>query len=267
MSRANLDRLGVLHWLTYVVGNFARAIFPNRFADGVLTSPLFPDGLADGVANVSAAGFPDRLADGVLTSPLFPDGLADGVANVSAAGFPDRLADGVLTSPLFPDGLADGVLTSSLFPDRLADRVANVFAAGFPNRFADGVFTSSLFPNRLANGVANLFGTSFGNVACTGDDLVFTHAVVARLVTGMALLFPLDASDSLHHNVVAHLTARGATTITGCTTVPGVCLSGNKLQSHAGDEERTKKASHVSLPPFELWVAASAGQNREVLRR
>ena len=181
MSRANLDRLGVVHWLTYVVGNFARAIFPNRFTDGVLTSPRFPD--------------------------------------------------------------------------RLADRVANVFAAGFPDGLADRVFTSSLFPNRLANGVANLFGTSFGNVACTGDDLVFTHAVVARLVTGMALLFPFDAPDILHHNVVAHLTARGATTITGCTTIPGICLSRNKLQSHAGDEGRTKKASHVSLPPFELWIA------------
>ena len=67
MSRANLDRLGVLHWLAYVVGNFACAVFPNRFANSVLTSPLFPDGFADGVANVLAVGFPDRLADGVLT--------------------------------------------------------------------------------------------------------------------------------------------------------------------------------------------------------
>ena len=165
MSRANLDRLGVLHWLAYVVGNFACAVFPNRFANSVLTSPLFPDG----------------FADGVLTSPLFPDGLAD--------------------------------------------RVANVFRAGF------------------------------GNITRAGNNLVFTHAVVACLVTGLALLFPLNASDSLHHNVAAHLTARGATTVTCCTTVPGVCLSGNKLQSHAGDEGCTKKASHVSLPPFELWIA------------
>ena len=151
MSRANLDRLGVLHGLAYVVGNFACAIFPNRFANSVLARSLFPDGFADGVANV--------------------------------------------------------------------------------------------------------FRASFGNIACAGDNLVFTHAVVACLVAGLALLFPLNASDSLHHNVAAHLTARGATTVTCCTTVPGVCLSGNKLQSHAGDEGCTKKASHVSLPPFELWIA------------
>ena len=196
MSRANLDRLGVLHWLAYVVGNFACAVFPNRFANSVLTSPLFPD------------------------------------------------------------GLADRVLTSSLFPDRLADRVANVFAAGFPNRLADGVFTSSLFPNRLANSVANFFGASLGNVARAGDGFIFTHTVVARLVTSMTLLFPLNTSDSLHHNVTAHLTARGATTVTRRATVPRFCLSGNKLQSHAGNEGRIKKASHVSLPPFELRVAA-----------
>ena len=182
MSRANLDRLGVVHWLTYVVGNFARAIFPNRFTDGVLTSPLFPD--------------------------------------------------------------------------RLADRVANVFAAGFPDGLTHGVFTSSLFPNRLANGVANFFAASLGNVPRAGDRLIFTHAVVTRLVTSMTLLFPLNTSDSLHHNVTAHLTARGATTVTRRATVPRFCLSGNKLQSHAGNEGRTKKASHVSLPPFELRVAA-----------
>ena len=181
MSRANLDRLGVLHGLAYVVGNFACAIFPNRFANSVLARSLFPDGFADGVANVLAAGFPDRLADGVFSSAFFPDWFADGVANV--------------------------------------------------------------------------FGASFGNIACAGDNLVFTHGVVACLVAGLALLFPLNASDSLHHNVAAHLTARGATTVTCCTTVPGVCLSGNKLQSHAGDEGCTKKASHVSLPPFELWIA------------
>ena len=225
MSRANLDRLGVLHGLAYVVGNFACAIFPNRFANSVLARSVFPDGFADGVANVLAAGFPDRLTDGVLTSSLFPD----------------RFADSVLASPLFPDGLADGV--------------ANVFAAGFPDRLADGVLASPFFPDGLADGVANVFRASFGNIACAGDNLVFTHAVVACLVAGLALLFPLNASDSLHHNVAAHLTARGATTVTCCTTVPGVCLSGNKLQSHAGDEGCTKKASHVSLPPFELWIA------------
>ena len=227
--------------------------------------------LADVLANLVGAGLDFVLAN--VAADLVGHLLGDRLTLITNAV--DRLPRDGGNPNLLAD-LGGGTLDGDDLA--LAGNVNAAAAAGIPlpaTRLTDillddrtGAFGDFRLPvsatnlhllgvvNRLANGVANFFAASLGNVPCAGDRLIFTHAVVTRLVTSMTLLFPPNTPDSLHHNVTAHLTARGATTVTRRATVPRFCLSGNKLQSHAGNEGRIKKASHVSLPPFELRVDA-----------
>ena len=227
VAPADIDRLRVMDRRANGVADITTPGFPNGLADRVtnVLATRFPDRLADRVTNVLAARFPDGLANGVATRLGFPDGLADGVTNVLGASFPDGLANRVAASlgfpdrlthrvtnvlaTRFPDGLANGVAASLGFPNGLANRVTYVFSAGFPDRLANRVCTSAAmrFVNWLADRISTLTVACFSNVSYAVDSLRFTNWPVARLVASVLLLLVHDLFAGLHNGVALLLTA------------------------------------------------------------